>query len=326
MGDQRAGIVGAAGQVLERALVVGRAPAGRGVGDRADHRDLAPEQGERVEAGAVDGEDAEHDDAAEPAHRVDRGADRVGLAADAFGDHVDRVVRREFGEPAPAGFVLAENLDGAELAGALLLVRVAGEHDHARAHRLRGQLCGEPDRAAADHEHRLTRFELRFGEAVDGAGERLGQRGQLAVDPGRRGEDGRGGGAHLLGHAAVLRDADQPAGDLALVVAAGMAVPAVAAAQQRLDADHVALAQAVDARADGGDDAADLVPRRAPRLGRKITAVPMEIRAADARVDDVDDDLAPRRGGRGFVDHLQVAFRRPSRSLHVPPPRSSRQG
>ena len=119
---------------------------------------------------------------------------------------------------------------------------VTGQHDGLRAVRLRGELRCQTDAARADHQDRFAGRELGFLEAVHGAGERLCDRRQLAVDPLRRREDGLLGRDHLLRHAAVDGDADQAARDLALVVTPGGAVLASAAAQQRLDAHDVALA------------------------------------------------------------------------------------
>ena len=320
MGDERARVVAAAGEQLERFLVVGHAPARGGVGDGADHCDFAPQQGEGVEPGVVDREDAEDDDSAEPPHGVDRGANRVRVSADALGDHVDRVVRRELREPLFARFVVADDLDRAEPPGGFLLVRMAGEHDHLRTVGLRGELGGEADAAAADHQHRFSVAELDFLEAVHGAGERLGDGGQFAVDARGRGEDGFGGREQLLGHPAVHGDADEAAGDLALVVAPGDAVPAAAAAQERFDADYIALAQAGYAGARGGDHAADLVAGRARGLGRKVAAVPVQVGAADAGVDHLHEHFALARRALGLVEHAQRSVCIPGCSAHCSPP------
>ena len=136
---------------------------------------------------------------------------------------------------------------------------MSGEDDDVGSGGLGGELGGEADGAGADDEDGFSLAEGGHVVAVDAAGERLGDGGDLAVDVGRRFEDGGRGGEDILGHAAVDGDSDQSAGDLALVVMPGDAVSALAAAQERLDADDIALLDVVDTRAHGGHDAADLV-------------------------------------------------------------------
>lgn len=250
---------GAAGEGFEGALVVGGASAWGGVGDGADDGDFASEEGEGVEAGVVDGEDAEDDDASESSDDVDGLSDGVGVSADAFGDDVDGVVAGEFGEAFASGVVFGDDFGGAESLCGLLLVWVSCEDDGVGVEGLGGELRGEADGAGADDEDGFALGEVDHAVAVYGAGEGFGHGGDFGVDAVWCGEDGFGGCVEGLGHAAVGGDADESAGGLALVVVSGGAVAAGSAAEEGFDADDVAFACVGDAGADGGDDAADFV-------------------------------------------------------------------
>ena len=137
--------------------------------------------------------------------------------------------------------ILADHLRRAEIAGGFLLMRVAGQDDDVGAGGLGGELGGESDRAGADDQDGFSLAEGGHVVAVHPAGERLRDGGDFAVDVGRGLEDGDAGSEDILGHAAVDRDADESAGDLALVVVTRAAVPAGAAAEQGFDPDYVAL-------------------------------------------------------------------------------------
>jgi len=129
-------------------------------------------------------------------------------------------------------------------------VGVSRQHDHIRACGLRRQLRGEPDAAGADDEYRLTLSQRDHVVSMHRARQWLSQGRDLAIDICWRFEHGWRRREDILRDAAVDSDADQPTRDLALVVMTGNAVSAVAAAQQRLNANDITFCDVVNARAD----------------------------------------------------------------------------
>ena len=157
------------------------------------------------------------------------------------------------------------------------------------------------DRPAAEHADGSARRRAGDVDPVQRDRERLDQRAVGELDPVGEPPEHLGGADHPLGVAAVVRpepDAARHRGDHVELVER----------RERIDADAVARRPAVDAGADLGDDAGELVAHHRAlreRPGRQH----VEIGAADPAGLDLDDHL-PVAGSRiGDVANLERLLR-----------------
>ena len=166
----------------------------------------------------------------------------------------------------------------------------------------------QPDRAGAADQHVLAEDRERE-RGVDRVAERVEDRGDLLVDArpvvpdvGHRQRD-------VLGERAVAADAE-PDRVGAQVAPAGQAVPAAAAHDVTLARDEVARMEVGHVATDLDDLADELVADDERRLDRpggpRIPRLDVEVRAADARLVDPDQDVVDadrpasgRRAARG---------------------------
>ena len=92
---------------------------------------------------------------------------------------------------------------------------------------------------------------------------------------------------------------------------------ALAAAQQRLDANGVAFTNVVNAGANGADDAAHLVSRSSAGLRRQVTPIGVQIGTADSLTQHPDDDLLVAWRQIRILDQAQSGVGIPGCATHV---------
>ena len=181
----------------------------------------------------------------------------------------------------------------------------------------------KPGRSRADHEDRQARRRREAIDAVDRAGERLGEatNGWIRVRRKDVGQPTRDN--HLLGHATVEVHAERLL-VRAEVFVAEPAISADAAVEVRLDRDEVALPDVADRRADGIDDARDLVAEHGPGPGVVRALEDPCVRPADPDRQRPESDLegsgVGRPGGRRTRACPPRRIGRPSRgsqNLHI---------
>ena len=176
------------------------------------------------------------------------------------------------------------------------------------------QNSGEADAAGAHHEHGLVAAQVHLVETVDGTRQRFRQRAQFRIDAGRRLVGGVGRDVGEFAHAAVDAFPHQTPLVAHVVVARG-AERTQPAAQQRFDAHQVAFLHMLHASAGGGNRAGQFVARRDASAGRKLPAIEVQIRAADADAADGQLHLAGSGRRHCLLAHREFASIVPARRL-----------
>ena len=254
---------------------------------------------------------------AEDVHRSGRGGHLPGVDLGALlGDEVEHdVAALAVGQVLDGVDVAAvgeHGLVGADLLGQRERVGVAVDDDDARAGDRRERLDRDVAEAArALHDGGGARVESGHGLAhgVVGGDARVGQRGDVGGVGARVELDARaGGGAQVLGHAAVVARQAREEGVLALHVAAAPARQAQPAGGLRVQDHRVADRDVGDAVADRVHPARVLVAdhvgqRRVHRLG-PVAVDDVQVGAAHAGATDLHDDVERtlERGLRDVVD------------------------
>jgi hypothetical protein len=188
-----------------------------------------------------------------------------------------------------------------ERLGPLELIPAGRGHGHVRRPAGREQLREQQARrAGSQHQRSASRLRAQGLEAVQRAGRRLGEHGNVGIEPFDV-EDRVGRDRHELGEAAVAVGAD--AGQIATQeLPAAATLVAAPAAHVRVDGDPPTrgeLGHPVAGRLDRADDlvAGD---EREPR--REVALVDVLVRPAESRL--VDPDLDVVRPGIGRADVL----------------------
>ena len=298
------------GDQRHRALVV-RAPGVR----RADDGDLLVVDEVGLDLGpALVGQSGEDRHPAALAHQVQGVVDQL-RAADA--DHGDVRAEPAGGVGDDRGEVLARRVDGRarpQLGGRRPPRGRRIGDDHRPGPADHGELQVEqPDRPGPEDDDDVADLDAVLVQAVEAAGQRLGQRELLGRDAGGRrhqpaGPDADRGDDHPLAEAAVDVVPDHQR-VFAQVLQTGLAVPADAAGEDRAHPAERADLVPLDAVTELGDRAADLVAEHdadADALGL-LPAHDPQVGAADRVRLDLEQDLARARRRVGQLGELGPA-------------------
>ena len=311
VGDQAAGRDAAAAQQVDHDLEV--APA---VDEHEGQIELLGDRLGREEA--VRGHAQAHDHHAGIERRV---VDRE-LQAARHADAVEHHARLAAGQLLHAAWhVLAAGIDrggGAELDRALgPAADQVAHHDVAGAEEAAPQRDRDADRAGADDQHAIAGLEARLGDRVQPDRERLDQGPLVKAHRIGQPQGGRGADAGVFGIGAGQRRGRAHRDLLAAIGAAGGAMRAPAATDERLRADPLADAPlAAQLAPDLHHLARELVAHDRAGLERAPAGVaigalrPVQIGAADAAGAHFQDQIARARRRVGHVlDHERRARR-----------------